>query len=209
MLGSNDSSVSFGALTCQPDDYPCLSPPLFPLSLFWHFATPQTLSAPADFDAPLSRAPVSARDALGRFRVAACVVWASSAAGWSPAGCAAWDPAAAAWTPAAAASSPGRARVYADTTTGGGNSLRAECRCTRLWTVAAASGSGGDGGGPAGVVAVVDAPAGCDGGPYSTVVKDACGVCGGDNSTCIGCDDVVARWGHAYACVSEFIWADG
>ena len=39
---------------------------------------------------------------------------------------------------------------------------------------------------------------GCDLSPGSTKVNDSCGKCGGDNSTCVGCDNVPysgAKWG--------------
>ena len=39
---------------------------------------------------------------------------------------------------------------------------------------------------------VLDAPAGCDGVPYSVKHYDGCKVCGGDSSTCIGCDGNIA-----------------
>jgi len=57
----------------------------------------------------------------------------------------------------------------------GGNDMRAICLCnhTSLHTV-------------------LDAPAGCDGVPYSVKHYDGCKVCGGDGSTCIGCDGNIA-----------------
>ncbi len=40
--------------------------------------------------------------------------------------------------------------------------------------------------------AVVDALAGCDGIPFSSLILDVCKICGGDNSSCKGCDGLVA-----------------
>uniref|UniRef100_A0A7S0QIJ2 IPT/TIG domain-containing protein n=1 Tax=Cryptomonas curvata TaxID=233186 RepID=A0A7S0QIJ2_9CRYP len=40
--------------------------------------------------------------------------------------------------------------------------------------------------------AVVDALAGCDGIPFSSLILDVCKICGGDNSSCRGCDGLVA-----------------
>jgi hypothetical protein len=40
------------------------------------------------------------------------------------------------------------------------------------------------------IFAVSEVPADCKGTPYGTVKMDDCGVCGGDNSTCSGCDGI-------------------
>jgi len=55
----------------------------------------------------------------------------------------------------------------------GGQDVRAICKCTII-----------------GQHTVLDLPAGCDGVPFSTLIWDECLVCGGDGSTCKGCDGV-------------------
>jgi len=111
----------------------------------------------------LTTIPSPVRDARGHHKVAACVTWGGDLSSAAPPG---------GWS---------RARC----TTGDVDGAQfIECFCTRSSYLAAVGGGAQH--------TVLNVPGDCSGTPYGTLSLDGCAVCGGDNSTCRGCDGMVA-----------------
>jgi len=111
----------------------------------------------------LTTIPSPVRDARGHHKVAACVTWGGDLSSAAPPG---------GWS---------RARC----TTGDVDGAQfIECFCTRTSYIASVGGGAQH--------TVLNVPGDCTGTPYGSQSMDGCAVCGGDNSTCRGCDGKVA-----------------
>lgn len=120
------------------------------------------------------------------------------------ASCARWDEAASQWTVAGITHigvtwpDPASAAAASTSPAGGKATATVTCSVTKL-----------------GLYAVVEVPVGCDGLVKGTLTRDLCGVCGGDNGTCSGCDGAPnsgrnkACGGHGHCAGRNCVCEDG